>query len=99
MILVVVIRLYLFVSLFCRYISSLAITFCGNTCAEQLARDVPLMSGDNPYIRKKVCLTMIKVITLVPEMIEDMVRSLPALLIDNDHGVLISGTFTINIIM
>ncbi len=104
MILVVVIRLYLFVSLFCRYISSLAITFCGNTCAEQLARDVfpvlvPLMSGDNPYIQKKVCLAMIKVITLVPEMIEDMVRSLPALLIDNDHGVLISGTFTTNIIM
>ena len=104
MILVVVIRLYSLVSLFCRYTSSLAITFCGNTCAEQLARDVfpvlvPLMSGDNPYIRKKVCLAMIKIITLAPELIEDMVRSLPALLIDNDHGVLVSGTYITNLIM
>lgn len=97
MISVVVIRLYSFLLLFYRYLSSLAITFCGNTCAEQLARDVfpvlvPLMSGESPYLRKKACLTMIKIVTLAPELIEDMVRSLPALLIDNDHGVLISGT-------
>ena len=51
------------------------------------------MTGDNPYIRKKVCLTLIKIVTLASELIEDMVRSLPALLVDNDHGVLVSGTY------
>lgn len=65
---------------------------------EQLARDVfpvlvSLMTGDNPYIRKKVCLTLIKIVTLASELIEDMVRSLPALLVDNDHGVLVSGMY------
>lgn len=49
------------------------------------------MHHENPYIRKKVCLSMIKIISVVPELIDDMVKSLPTLLLDNDHGVLISG--------
>ena len=81
----------------CSYISALAITFCGNTCMEPLARDVfpvlvPMLTADTPYIRKKACLTMIKLVTLLPEMIEEMVKTLPTLLIDSDHGVLVSGT-------
>lgn len=75
---------------------SLALTFCGNCCCEPLARDVfpeivPFMHHENLYIRKKVCLSMIKIVTVVPELIEDMIKSLPTLLLDNDHGVLISG--------
>ena len=75
---------------------SLALTFCGNCCCEPLARDVfpeivPFMHHENLYIRKKVCLSMIKIISVVPELIDDMIKSLPTLLLDNDHGVLISG--------
>ena len=75
---------------------SLALTFCGNCCCEPLARDVfpeivPFMHHENLYIRKKVCLSMIKIVTVVPELIDDMIKSLPTLLLDNDHGVLISG--------
>ena len=78
------------------YIAGLAITFCGNCCCDPLARDVfpelvPFLTHENPYIRKKVCLSMIKMISLVPDLIEDMVKSLPSLLVSNDHGVLISG--------
>ena len=63
---------------------------------EQLARDVfpefvQLMTSEYAYIRKKVCLSLIKIITIVPDLIEGMVRQLPALLVDNDHGVLVSG--------
>lgn len=49
------------------------------------------MHHENLYIRKKVCLSMIKIVTVVPELIDDMIKSLPTLLLDNDHGVLISG--------
>ena len=75
---------------------SLALTFCGNCCCEPLARDVfpeivPFMHHENLYIRKKVCLSMIKIVTVVPELIDDMIKSLPTLLLDNDYGVLISG--------
>ena len=61
-----------------------------------MARDVfpvvkNLLSCDNPYLKKKACLAMITIIQLVPDMIEDMVRSLPKLLCDSDHGVLVSG--------
>ena len=76
----------------------MAITFCGNTCVEQLARDVfpelvQLMNSEYAYIRKKVCLALIKIITIVPDLIEGMVRQLPALLVDSDHGVLVSGRY------
>ena len=63
-----------------------------------MARDifpelVTILNGDNPYLRKKVCLTLIKMISIAPDLVEGIVRSLPALLIDNDHGVLIAGSF------
>ena len=88
--------LFSFVLFIGRYIAGLAITFCGNCCCDPLARDVfpelvPFLTHENPYIRKKVCLSMIKMISLVPDLIEDMVKSLPSLLVSNDHGVLISG--------
>ena len=84
---------------------SLALTFCGNCCCEPLARDVfpeivPFMHHENLYIRKKVCLSMIKIVTVVPELTLcfkttplsfDVSSSYTTLLLDNDHGVLISG--------
>lgn len=71
-------------------------TFCGNRCNEPLARDVfpeviPLYSSDNPYIRKKACLASIKLISIVPDLLDDMVRSLPTLLNDDNHGVFVSA--------
>ena len=62
-----------------------------------MARDVfPVvknyLSCDNAYLKKKACLAMTTIVQLVPDMIDDMVRSLPKLLCDSDHGVLVSGT-------
>lgn len=96
MIFVVQIRYSIFISIIFRYIASLPLTFCGNHCNEPLARDifpevVKLFTSDHAYLRKKACLTTIKLFTLVPDLLEDMIRSLPTLLNDSDHGVFVSA--------
>ena len=35
---------------------------------------------------------MIRMLSKAPDLIDGLVRSIPVLLVDNDHGVLISGT-------
>lgn len=63
--------------------------------ARDIFSDVLLrMSSSDPYIRKKACLCMISVLTKIPEMVDDMIKTLPTLLSDEDHGVLISGKFS-----
>ena len=61
-----------------------------------MARDIFVdvlqrMSSTDPYIKKKACLCMINVLSKVPELVEDMIKTLPGLLSDEDHGVMISG--------
>lgn len=78
--------------------AGLALTAAANVCSEPMARDIftdvlSRMSCSNPFLKKKACLCMISVLTKIPEMIEDMIKSLPTLLADEDHGVLISGIF------
>ena len=78
------------------YTASLALTAAANVCSESMARDIfsdvlLRMSSSDPYIRKKACLCMISVLNKIPEMVEDMIKTLPTLLSDEDHGVLISG--------
>lgn len=74
----------------------LALTAAANVCSESMARDIfsdvlQKMSSSNPFIKKKACLCMINILTKIPEMMDDMIKTLPALLADEDHGVLISG--------
>lgn len=80
-----------------RYVEGLALTAAANVCSEAMARDIfadvlQKMSSSNPFIKKKACLCMINVLNKVPDMVEDMIKTLPTLLADEDHGVLISGT-------
>ena len=78
------------------YVAGLALTAAANVCSESMARDIfsdvlAKMSSSNPFIKKKACLCMINILNKIPEMIEDVVKALPTLLSDEDHGVLISG--------
>lgn len=78
------------------YVAGLALTAAANVCSESMARDIfsdvlLRMSSSDPYLRKKACLCMISVLSKIPEMVDDMIKSLPTLLSDEDHGVLISG--------
>ena len=79
-----------------RYVEGLALTAAANVCSEAMARDIfadvlQKMSSSNPFIKKKACLCMVNVLSKVPDMVEDMIKTLPTLLADEDHGVLISG--------
>ena len=81
---------------FTSYIAGLALTAATNVCSESMARDIfsdvlLRLSNSDPFIRKKACLCMISVLAKIPEMVEDMIKTLPTLLADEDHGVLISG--------
>ena len=80
----------------CRYVVGLALTAAANVCSEAMARDIftdvlQKLSSSNPFIKKKACLCMISILNKIPEMVEDMMKTLPSLLADEDHGVLISG--------
>ena len=79
-----------------RYVEGLALTAAANVCSEAMARDIfadvlQKMSSTNPFLKKKACLCMINILNKIPEMIDDMIKTLPTLLGDDDHGVLISG--------
>ena len=83
-------------NLYISYIAGLALTAATNVCSESMARDIfsdvlLRLSNSDPFIRKKACLCMISVLAKIPEMVEDMIKTLPTLLADEDHGVLISG--------
>ena len=61
-----------------------------------MARDIfadvlQRMTCSDPFLKKKACICMISVLSKVPEMTEDMIKAVPPLLGDEDHGVLISG--------
>ncbi|KAK8824038.1 hypothetical protein WA556_003363 [Blastocystis sp. ATCC 50177/Nand II] len=79
------------------YVAGLALTAAANVCSEAMARDIftdvlQRMNSTDPFLRKKACLCMVRVLSKVPELTEDMIKSLPTLLGDEDHGVLISAT-------
>ena len=81
----------------CSYVAGLALTAAANVCSEALARDIftdvlQRMNSTDPFLKKKACLCMVRVLSKVPELMEDMIKSLPTLLGDEDHGVLISGS-------
>lgn len=74
----------------------MALTAAANVCSEAMARDIfadvlQRMNCSDPFLKKKACICMISVLSKVPEMTEDMIKAVPPLLGDEDHGVLISG--------
>ena len=79
-----------------QFIAGLSLTSVGNLATADMGRmlapdiDRHLKSG-NPYLRKKACLTMVRVFKRVPELIEDFVDKVIGLLKDRSHGVLITG--------
>jgi len=64
----------------------------GEMC-RQLSRDVEgLLTSSQSYIKKKACLAGVRVIKLVPELAEDYVPRVRALMEDRNHGVLLTGS-------
>ena len=60
--------------------------------ARVLTTDVSCHLGSsNPYIRKKAALALIRILKRVPELADDHVDVIIALVKDRSHGVLITG--------
>jgi len=79
-----------------QHVAGLALTACGNLATAEMARDVAgdvkkLLHSTNPYLRKKACLTTIRILDKVPELIEDFTESITSILKDRNHGVLVAG--------
>ncbi|KAK8793438.1 hypothetical protein WA158_004797 [Blastocystis sp. Blastoise] len=78
------------------YISGLALTAAGNICSEPMARDIfndvaLRLDSSNPFLKKKACLCLITLLGKVPDLFDNVVKKLPQLIVEEDHGVLISG--------
>jgi AP-1 complex subunit gamma-1 len=79
-----------------QYIVGLALAAIGNIGSIEIARDCAplveqLLSSSNPYIRKKAALSVTRILKKVPELLENFVPRVKALLVDKNHGVLITG--------
>lgn len=78
------------------FIVGLSLTAVGNIASPDMARDLVMdidrhLRSDNDHLRKKAALSAIRVFNKVPELVEDFVDSIHALLRSKSHGVLLTG--------
>jgi len=79
-----------------QFIVGLALCACGNISSAGIARDLApevekLLGSSNPYIRKKAALCAIRVLRKCPDLMENFVPRIRALLSERNHGVLLTG--------
>ena len=78
------------------YAIGLALAAIGNVASADMSRDLAneveeFFRHPNPYLRKKACLTAVRIIRKVPELIEDFVGGVSAMLTDRTHAVQLSA--------
>lgn len=78
------------------FIVGLALATLGNISSPAMARDladdvVKLLSSSNSYIRKKAGLCALRIIRKVPDLTETFLDRARALLVEKNHGVLLTG--------
>jgi len=79
-----------------QYVVGLALAAIGNIASAELARDCApevekLLDCPNPYIRKKAALAAIRIIRKVPDLMETFSPKVKGLLMEKNHGVLVTG--------
>jgi len=79
-----------------QFIVGLALCAVGNISSSGIARDLApevekLLGSSNPYIRKKAALCAIRVLRKCPDLMENFVPRIRALLSERNHGVLLTG--------
>ncbi|KAI0241872.1 clathrin associated protein complex large subunit [Massospora cicadina] len=78
------------------HIVGLALGTLGTIASAEVARDLTdevekLLEHSSAYIRKKAALCAIRIIHKVPELYEQYINRVPALISDKNHGVMLSG--------
>lgn len=79
-----------------QFVVALALCALGNIASAEMARDCApeidkLLQSTNSYIRKKAALCAVKIIRKEPELAENFVPRVRALLAERNHGVLLTG--------
>ncbi|OAL63496.1 AP-1 complex subunit gamma-1 [Trichophyton rubrum] len=79
-----------------QYVVGLALCTLGNIASVEMSRDLfpeieSLISTANPYIRRKAALCAMRICRKVPDLLEHFVDKAKNLLVDRNHGVLLSG--------
>jgi len=77
------------------YIVSLALMALSEICTADMCRDLApdvlkLLQNGTAYIKKKAALASTRIITRVPEKIDDFAQKVELLLEDRHHGVLVA---------
>ncbi|DBA00985.1 TPA: hypothetical protein N0F65_006246 [Lagenidium giganteum] len=78
------------------FIVGLSLTAVGNIASPDMARDLVMdidrqLRSESDHLRKKAALAAIRVFRKVPELVEDFIDSIHALLKSKNHGVLLAG--------
>jgi AP-1 complex subunit gamma-1 len=79
-----------------QFVVGLALASVGNLATGDMGRILiadadRCLRGNNPYLKKKAALVMIRIFKRVPEMIEEFADKIVSLLKERMHGVLIAG--------
>jgi len=79
-----------------QYVVGLGLCSLANISSPSIARDlasevIKLLQHNNEYIRKKAALCAIRVVRKVPELLEQFVPKVRPLLMERNHGVLITA--------
>jgi AP-1 complex subunit gamma-1 len=78
------------------YIVGLALCTLGNIASPEMSRDLSgeverLLGSQNSYVRKKACLTALRIIRKVPDLADHFLERASSLLSERNHGVLLTG--------
>ena len=79
-----------------QYIVATALNAIGEVATPDMCRDaspevLKLLSNNNPYIKKKACLALSKIIRKCPELLDTVAEKLNLIFEDKNHGVLLCG--------
>ena len=78
------------------YIIGLALCTLGNIASPAMSRDLSseverLVGSPNSYVRKKACLTALRIIRKVPDLVDHYMECVQKLLGERNHGVLLTA--------
>ncbi|EGG18708.1 clathrin-adaptor gamma chain [Cavenderia fasciculata] len=79
-----------------QFVVGISLCALGNVCSQAMARDIApdvekLLTNTNPYIRKKAALCAIRILKKVPDLIENYMPKIKALLSERNHGVILTA--------
>lgn len=78
------------------FVVAQALCAVANISSMEMSADVApdvekLLKNQNPYVRKKACLATVRILRKVPDLVENFIDHMPALLNDRNNAVLLTA--------